>query len=683
MKRTILLIFIWISVAAAAQTPAIDSLENLIKNDRIGNEQRIDVLMQLARKKASLSPDDALENGLQALALAERIQNKRLMADAAKIVGINYYRKSDFSNALDYFNQALQINIELNNEAELAPCYNNIGLVYNQMGYYDLALQNHLNQLKVNEALKYQRGMAISHLHIGNVYNNIDENDNAILHYLKSRDLYKQIDDSNSYANTSINLGVASMELEKYKEAEDFFNEALLIKKQQEDEENIAKIYSNFGLIRLIGMRYDEAIAYLEESMTIYNRLNNKRGVLIAEMNMGEVKLNMGLYAESFNYLQSALRLAEEIDSKKDIERAHEILSKWYAKSNNFEKALEHYKTRSEIRENRLSAEKGLRIKSLQIVYEVEKKEKEILKQKISIERLKTGRIYFWLALLVIFIGAIILYYRYLIKRRLNRQLEVKIAEALRKQNEQQQVIVHQSSLTSLGELASGIAHEIKQPLQNISLATESLQLENKEDEPDRNFVNQTINDIHDDVKRIKLIIGEISKFSRGQQMQIEELFDVNKSIEKAFLLARTKFSDCQISVDFCLGKGLPKIRGNPYKFEQVVVNFFNNAKDAIEEKAEKAGTAFEKQMKVKSCLVEGFLNVEVIDNGIGIPDQIRTNIFLPFYTTKSLGKGTGLGLSISLGIAKEMGGTIELESEEMKGSLLRLKVPINRAEFE
>jgi signal transduction histidine kinase len=130
--------------------------------------------------------------------------------------------------------------------------------------------------------------------------------------------------------------------------------------------------------------------------------------------------------------------------------------------------------------------------------------------------------------------------------------------------------------------------------------------------------------------------------------------------------------------VVFNLDESLPEIKGNPYKFEQVMVNFFNNAKDAIDEKSGKTTVDFDKKMSVKSFTDGRFVFIEVSDNGVGVPENIKTNIFLPFFTTKTLGKGTGLGLSISTGIIKEMNGFIELESEEMKGTTLRVKIPVS-----
>ncbi|MBE0639789.1 MAG: tetratricopeptide repeat-containing sensor histidine kinase [Bacteroidales bacterium] len=677
MKFVILIITFFTS-SLATYSASVDSLERLLSSNQFAGEPRIEALLELARHQMPTSASQSLEYGKEALIIAEKLQNKKLIAAAAKEIAKAYYRQSDLANALEYFKMALRINIEINNTDELAASYNNVGVVYNRLGYYDLALQNHLNQLKTNEATENTRGIAISYLNIGNIYNNLKENDKALEYYIRSREIYKRMNDTNSYANTSINLGVISMDMMNYEHSRQFFNEALPIKERMGDVSNIAAIYTNLGVISLVDGDFYKALQYFDKSNALYYSIDNKQGIVVSKLNMGDARLKMEMYTESYSHFKEALELAELIDSKENIQKAKTYLSTWHESTGDYMKALEYYKAASMIRDSLLSIEKSMQIKNLQIVYEVEKKEKEILEQRVAIETLKTRQVFFWLTILVVFTLVIIFYSRYRIKKKVNKQLEIKIADAVKKANEQQQVIVHQSSLTSLGELASGIAHEIKQPLQNISLATESIQLENQEAEPNRHYISQTIIDIHEDIKRIKLIISEISKFSRGQQMQIQELFDVNQSIEKAFILARTKFSDYQIKVEFDLDRSIPEVLGNPYKFEQVVVNFFNNAKDAIEERASIAKQPFNKLMKVKSYLDSGFINVEVIDNGIGIPDQIKTNIFLPFYTTKTLGKGTGLGLSISLGIAKEMGGYIEVESEEFSGTLIRFKIPVN-----
>jgi len=551
------------------------------------------------------------------------------------------------------------------------------------MGYYNLALENHLQQLKINALTGDLYGTANSNLNIGNIYNNMGENENAYRYYLEALKIAQQLNDTNFMATSYINLGVASMELEKNKDAINYFNQALPIKKKLEDQENVGNIYLNLGVVYNTKKQYDTAIVYFQQSLDLFRQIKNRQNVVVALVNLGHANKMLENYHESFVLLNQALTIAKELESLKLMSDAYDGLASWYEARKEFENSLKYFKLKNKYSDSLLDIEKSKQIRNLQIVYEVEKKEKEILEQNVSIQRLKASQFYMLLAIIIALSMAFVVYYRYRTKKRLNKELETKIAEALRKEKEQQQIIVHQSSLTSLGELASGIAHEIKQPLQNISLVNEGLQMEITEEQVDRDFVANSAKDIAEGIKRIKFIINEISNFSRGQQLDIIEWFNVNTRIENAFSLARTRFSNRRIDVKFELDNSIPDFQGNPYKFEQVVVNFFNNAKDAIEEKAAKTEEEFNKKMIVRSYVKEHFINVEVQDNGTGVPESIKTRIFLPFFTTKDIGKGTGLGLSISLGIAKEMGGIIEIDSEEGKGTLMRMKLPVAQKQTE
>jgi signal transduction histidine kinase len=505
------------------------------------------------------------------------------------------------------------------------------------------------------------------------------ENQKALEYYKKSKDISEQLGDTNAVGTSLLNMGVANMSLKRYERALENFSQALAIKQKVNDEKDIAKIYSNLGVIYQEEKKYEMALDYFNLGLKLHESMNDRRGITASLVNLGAVYLDIKEYDKSLDFLQRALALAQEIDMKISIKEVYGYLSNWYESQGRYKTALKYFELQSALGDTLFTIEKSVRIRNLQIVYEVEKKDKEILEQSVSIREYQSRQLYFLLTILSILGVAFIFYYRYRLKKRVNRVLEEKIAEALKLQKEQQQIIVHQASLTSLGELAAGIAHEIKQPLQNISLSNESLDMEFSEDLPDKKFIKKTIRDIYEDIKRIKFIINEISNFSRGQQEELCEPFNVNIRIKNAFSLARTKFSNRRIDVKFELDENIPDIVGNPYKFEQVVVNFFNNAKDAIEERAEKSKEEFKKWMLVKSFSDGKMVIVEVSDNGVGISEADKTNIFLPFYTTKALGKGTGLGLSISLGIIKEMNGFIELESTPMQRTTMRVKIPVSK----
>jgi len=672
------MVFLAIQGFAENRISKADSLKKLIEAGNILPEsQKYDIYFELTRLYSSDTSMIAAEYGNAALKAAQAMEDNQKMAAALKKLGTFYYLRSDFVNALEYFDLSLKKNIEINNPDEIAAAYNNLGVTYNKLGHYARALQNHLEQLKINEKTGNLKGIAISNRNIGNIYNYMTEFDKALEYYQKSMDISVQLNDTSLMATGLISLGEINMSLKNYDVSIRNFDEALELKKKTGDERNINAIFINLGVAYLSLKNYQKAGEFIEESLETNRALNDKQGIIASLLNLGDLRLKLNQYEESRKLFEEALKMATEINSKKLLQSAYSYLQQWNEQTGNFEKSLEFYKKQIAISDSLLNSEKSMQIRNLQIVYEVEKKEKEILGQRISIEKLKSNQLYLVLTIVVVGAIAFLVYFGYRLKKKANRNLEVKIAEALKRQKEQQQIIVHQASLTSLGELASGIAHEIKQPLQNISLATESLEDEYSVDVPDKKYIGETVKDIFEGIKRIKFIITEISNFSRGQQEQLCEPFSVNTRIQNAFSLARTKFSNRRIDVAFDLDESIPEIEGNPYKFEQVIVNFFNNAKDALEEKSAKTNQDFQKMMQVISRFSNNEIVVEVKDNGAGIPESIKTNIFLPFFTTKSLGKGSGLGLSISLGIIKEMGGIIELESKEMEGTTMRVKIPV------
>jgi signal transduction histidine kinase len=674
------LLFLIAPLQGQLQNTSTDSLRKALSDVRPDDRARkVELLIRFSSENYYNDTSLAFSSAIDALKLAQATRDKKLMAKASNNLGKLFFLKSDFSSALKYFNLTLQYNTEAGDLSEMAASYNNLGVIFNRLGYYDLALKNQLLQLRINEEIGNLKGLATSNRNIGNIYFNLKENDKALQYYQASFEISEQLDDTVSMATALLNLGVVNTELEHYDQASRYLNKALLMKINTDDKVNIAALYANLGVVAVSRNDHQQAINYFEQSLELAREINHRHSMAVALMNLGEAYLKSGALFISFKYLNEALTVSKEIDARDLTANTHIALSRWYETQNNYAAALDNFRIATAIRDSLLNSEKSRQMKNMQLVYEVEKKETEILGQKVAIERLKTGQVYLLLGIIIVLALVFVFYYRYRTKRKLSRQLEEKVAEALLKEKDQQQIIAHQSSLTSLGELASAIAHEIKQPLQNISLANEDLHLENVAGNINKQIVEDITSDINEDIRRIKFIIGEVSNFSRGQLEDITEWFDANTHIKNAFSLARIKFSNNNIQVDFELGDDIPNVLGNPYKFEQVVVIFYNNAKDAIEEKEQKMGATFDKKMLVKSYSHDDNIIVEVTDNGIGIPEENRTRVFMPFFTTKPLGKGSGLGLSISLGIAKELGGLIEMESREMEGTTMRLKVPMKK----
>lgn len=226
------------------------------------------------------------------------------------------------------------------------------------------------------------------------------------------------------------------------------------------------------------------------------------------------------------------------------------------------------------------------------------------------------------------------------------------------------------SKLATVGELASGIAHEIGNPLNIIANEVGIMQ----------DYVNPKFNKkktleemvphfekINNAVFRIKDINNKLLTYVRKDEHNLIES-DLNQIIDEiigGFIEREMKLDNIKIHRIFA--KDLPKIKIDVNQFKQVIVNLVNNAKDAIE----KGGT-----ITIETKFDGSNFLISVADTGSGIPEDKINKIFLPFFTTKSVGKGTGLGLSVSLSIIKNFGGTIKAESIVGTGTVFTVVLP-------
>ncbi len=246
--------------------------------------------------------------------------------------------------------------------------------------------------------------------------------------------------------------------------------------------------------------------------------------------------------------------------------------------------------------------------------------------------------------------------------RELNMHLEHRVQEEIKKLEAQRQILIQKSKLESLGEMAAGIAHEVNQPLGGISLALDNILFKMSEQNCTEEYIQQKIKQSFEDIERIRTIIDHIRAFSRDQEMMDHNQIDINKVVASALTMINRQYQSNQISFKMELTKDECLILGNQYRLEQVMLNLLSNAKHALEDSDNECD---KKEIRIKTFIENGEVNILVQDNGVGIDEKHLNNIFDPFFTTKKNDNGTGLGLSISYGIVKEMNGDIRVESEK------------------
>ena len=258
----------------------------------------------------------------------------------------------------------------------------------------------------------------------------------------------------------------------------------------------------------------------------------------------------------------------------------------------------------------------------------------------------------------------------------LSKRMVNRVALADQEKEMMNEQIVETGKLASVGELASGIAHEINNPVaimvEEAGWIEDLLEEEEFREGKNLDEFKRALEQIRTQGRRCKEITHKLLSFARKTDSRIQDV-QLNDLIEELIALSaqRAKFANVNINVN--LQENPPILHVSQTELQQVLLNLINNALDAMEKTG---GT-----LNVSSELEGDYIVVEVADDGPGILGANLPRIFDPFFTTKPVGKGTGLGLSICYGIITKMGGDIEVRSTVDAGATFRVKIPMPKDE--
>ena len=225
--------------------------------------------------------------------------------------------------------------------------------------------------------------------------------------------------------------------------------------------------------------------------------------------------------------------------------------------------------------------------------------------------------------------------------------------------------LAQSEKLSSVGLLAAGVAHEVNTPLAVISTQAQMLAKYLRPGDKHSRILEKIIGQTF----RASQIVNSLLNFSRTKGASFAAL-EINQIITETLLLLDHQLQPAGITVESRLEPNLPPISGNGDKLQQVFLNLFLNAKDAMPEGG---------RLRVATWTENSSLRIEISDTGLGIPPEHLHRIYDPFFTTKSTGRGTGLGLAVSYGIIQEHSGKIQAESPPGLGTRFRLEFPILR----
>jgi len=245
------------------------------------------------------------------------------------------------------------------------------------------------------------------------------------------------------------------------------------------------------------------------------------------------------------------------------------------------------------------------------------------------------------------------------------------------KKLEAEQQLIQVSKMTTLGEMAAGVAHELNQPLSILKTISNlvSRKMQREQTLPPA-MLTEIADGIETHVDRASKIIEHMREFGRKSDLKTMPVA-INKVLGRGFDFFSQQLSVRNIVVHWDLQENLPMIMADANRLEQVIINLLINARDAIEHRwGQESGTGRDKAIAISTRAEDGAVVVRICDTGTGIPDNIRDKLFEPFFTTKDVGKGTGLGLSITYGIVQDYGGTISADNLIEGGACFTVRFP-------
>jgi C4-dicarboxylate-specific signal transduction histidine kinase len=244
---------------------------------------------------------------------------------------------------------------------------------------------------------------------------------------------------------------------------------------------------------------------------------------------------------------------------------------------------------------------------------------------------------------------------------------------------EKQEQLVQAGKLATLGELTTGVAHELNNPLNNIGLFIGNVIDLIELGKADPQAILHELHSAMQQVRKATEIISHLRTFGRAASVSREPVM-ITEVIGNALSLMQEQLRLRQIRVELHFPAEDVIVIGNAIQLEQVFINLLTNARDAMINAADKV-------IAITCTIKADMVHITVSDTGSGIPDGLEQRIFDPFFTTKEVGAGTGLGLSITYGIIKEHHGTIAVENHpaaaggkgEPKGAVFLIELPLNR----
>ena len=687
-----------------------DSLALKLKN--LSNVEKVNLLNQFAdatNRESILQPNSYAE---QALQIAKEINYRYGEAIARRNLGFNHYRKNELGKAEPQFKKALEIFLQLKDSFQLCDTYNQIGLLYWKKDQFIPAYQYFRISLKISTAknLKREEAQALNYIgliywkwseypsaldyfaqaltikeklkdtfeigvtlnNIANIYNELNRPDEAIIYASRCLISSQNLKNKYVFGRALNNLGVSYFKKNDFARSINYQNKSLEIKVEGVDLVGEAYSLSDLGEVYFAKKDFAKALAYFQKALSIWDTLHDSFGISKTTLNLGKVYAAQKLWAEAEAAFSKSLLEAKNNQNKKNIAQAYLALSSLYEAKQEYQKALETHKLYSLVSDSLLNTATSDKVAELRVISEMDEKEKEVellTKEKkiqsLEIDKQLTTNKIFLIVVLASFAILLLLVFRFVKIRRLQILLEEKNKAISQKSKELEDANAAKDKFFSI------IAHDLKSPFTGLLGYSQILSEEFDSMEHDEKI--KTIGYLKTLIERVYTLIENLLDWSRIQTSRIELIpVTINLAVGIPEILTLLKANSEKKNITI-INKILNPIFVfvDNYSFRSIIQNLVANAVKFTNPEGSIIISAEEKS---------GFVEICIVDNGIGIEADLLKKIFKIETRHSTTGtaneSGTGLGLLLCKELAEKNGGNISIESTVGVGTTIYLSLP-------
>ena len=717
--------------ASDKTTSRIDSLENLLLSAT--PKEKLEVTIEIAKSYNKISPQQTINYGLKAVELAKNLNDKEKEAIAYHITGIGYYYLRENDKALECFDKTLNINNETGNKKEIAKSLKSLGIIHMNLGNNNEALNYFLQSFKIYKELDIKDEIASVQMGIARIYANLGVYEKALEFSFQAIKIYELLEDD-KVADIIMNTGIFYTQLKNYEKAIEYYKKALELYKEKKSNKGLAMVYNNIGIVYQqlnnnekaleyfheslkisqandfqsdiskalsgIGLIYENTGDYIksldnfQKTLEIEKKAGNKTEIANIYNNIGRVYFKLNKNEKAIIYLNKGLELSKEINTKYLLKNVYEDIFKFYASTGNYNKFLDNFNSYMAIQDSIFDEDSKNKIADAEVLYETEKKEnsiklltKEKELQSLQIEKQEYFRNFFIVLSVLILALAIIIFSRFIIKRKANKLLEEKNKDLAEKnfQIERQKIKIENQSekLKELDEAKSrffaNISHEFRTPLMLIRGPLEDYVKNNKSTLSPAEFNNlklslRNVNNLQQLIEQLL----DLSKLEAGKlslRAAKTNLIPLVKRIIDSFASAGKL-----IDIEFITDTDELFLYFDEEKLEKIMNNLLSNAYKFVNKGGKVTIMLNDDRTEDDENVSGSFVSIKVKDTGTGINNEDIPYIFNRFYQADDSSvrkyEGTGIGLALTKELIELHGGTISVESEVGVGTTFTVQLP-------